>query len=345
MTAASLPAVLNRAITEQKIDLTKVNLLLPTQSFGAVVGDYDKVTIEIVTIDPDPKAGDVYEISRGKKTLGKRPLMAIANALGISWDANGTTILESTSTKSRAKATGALRKPNGEILVISEEKTVDIEVLEDEIRLDALKGKREWNDSTRRMDYRPWTNPDEKELEIKKGLLSARKFKDEKAMTGAKERVIRAFLAIKNFYTAEELSVPLAFPRVTIDSSKLLADPLYRAEAIRNMTGSVASIFGPSASTTEPRNVTSPPAPMTIELSPEPETVEIDPFQLPEPSKFIADPTPVEQMRREIVKMSAEVSKDLKVRIDKWLETPEAQDEKALTSRIGWLKSQIGGGK
>jgi hypothetical protein len=78
-------------------------------------------------------------------------------------------------------------------------------------------------------------------------MISYRKFKDERAMTGAKERCIRALLALKSSYTDAELAKPFAFPRVLPDVNKMLADPAVRQAAIERMSGAVTSIFGPGA--------------------------------------------------------------------------------------------------
>lgn len=247
----NLPAVVKSAVSAQKIKLDDVNLMLPTQTFGEVLGQYDKVTIEIVTVDPDPKAGDIYEPSWGKFALGKRPLNAISNAVGIIWDSASTTILESSTRKSRAKATGAMRKPNGEWIVLSDEKTVDLGAIEAELwsknEDEAKKGRPYWEN--RQKQYSRWSSGKEKtewiQHEVKKAMLQYRKFKDERAMTGAKERVIRQLLAIKATYTKAELVKPLAFPRVTFDSSKMLKDPEMRQAALDRMTGSIGAIFGP----------------------------------------------------------------------------------------------------
>lgn len=259
----NLPAVVKTALTEQRVDLSKVNLMLPTQTFGEVLGLYDRITIEVVTVDPNPDNGDVYEISKGKKTLGKRPLEAISNAVGVIWDPHTTTIIESTSKKSRAKATGAMRKPNGEMIVISDEKTVDLEAIEEEQRIKTeddsqrgkiveVNGKIQWEKTQDGKPYpkrEPFKDERERlswiEREVRKAMVSYRKFKDERAMTGAKERVIRGFLALKNSYTAQELAKPFAFPRVVPNVDKMLADPQVRQAALDRMSGAVSSIFGP----------------------------------------------------------------------------------------------------
>lgn len=264
MSNQNLPAVIQKAVTAQKINADAVNLMLPTQTFGEVLGQYDKVTIEVVTVDPDPKQGDVYEPAYGKFALGQRPLNAISNAMGIVWDPHTTTVLESTQRKSRAKATGAMRKANGEWIPLSDEKTIDLDVIEEELTFkceqDTLEGEPYWDNGHRK--HRPWKSPEERqnyiEVEVKKALLQKKKFKDELAMTGAKERVIRKLLAIKATYSKAELAKPFAFPRVTLDTSKMLSSPADRGEAIHRMTGSVSAIFGPGASApnTEERNVT-----------------------------------------------------------------------------------------
>jgi hypothetical protein len=257
----TLPAVVQTAISTQKIDLGKVNFLLPTQTFGQVIGEYDKVVIEVVDINPDE---DAFEIGKGKFSPGKRPLMAIANALGIIWDPRTTHIIESTERKARAKATGAMRKPNGEWVVISEEKTVDLDAFEDEQRIakedDAEKGPiTGWEQNERGKSYPvrgKWTSAAEKatyiEREVRKSMLQYRKFKDERAMTGAKERVIREFVALKNVYSREELAKPFAFPRVIPDTAKMLEHPEVRQAAIEKMTGSVTSLFGPQPTNSVP---------------------------------------------------------------------------------------------
>lgn len=273
--ASTLPAVVQRAVAEQGVDTTKVNLMLPTQTFGQIVGEYDKIVIEVVTVDSDPAAGEVAPVG-DKKSLGRVPLEKIASAVGMIWDPAQTTIIESSERKSRAKATAALRKPNGEWIVLSEEKTVDLDAFEEEQRLSieekAEKGNftldvAEWGTSKSGKRYPlrfpPWKDDAERQrvvdLAVRKAMLSFRKFKDERAMTGAKERVIRAILAIKSAYTDDELSRPFAFPRVIPDTSKMLADPGLRASAIARMTGSSAELFGPGngrGKQTEPRDVT-----------------------------------------------------------------------------------------
>ncbi|GAI80963.1 unnamed protein product, partial [marine sediment metagenome] len=109
---------------------------------------------------------------------------------------------------------------HGEWIVLSEEKTVDLEAIEEEQRIKqeeyADKGKLvRWDNG--RPVHEPWSKfggekakLDHIDLEVRKSLLPYKKFKDERAMTGAKERVIKALIAIKDNYTDAELSKPFA---------------------------------------------------------------------------------------------------------------------------------------
>lgn len=269
MEQTTLPAVITKAAQQQGIQLdpSRVNLLLPTQSYGQIVGQFDKVTLEVMVIDPNPQAGEVYEIS-GKKALAKPSLDRMYSALGMIEDPVNTTILESSPRKSRAKATAAIRKPNGEYVVLTEEKTVDIDVIEEEQTMkakeSAIKGKPSgWGRNT---TYAPWASDSEKaewiELTVQKAVLPYKKFKDERAMTGARERLVRAVVGLKSSYTDAELAKPFVFPRITTDTDKLLADKETRQLAIEKMSGSVRAIFGGhnEEEEREPRDVT-PEAP------------------------------------------------------------------------------------
>lgn len=248
----NLPAVITASAKSQGLVLADVNLVMPTETFGAVLGQFDRITLETVSVNTsDPR--EVYEPGgKGKGyALGKVPLQAIASALSIQWHPQYTGIVESTARKSRAKAVGMMRKPNGEVVTQTEEKTIDLDVEEDALREKAEKdaeGGRivRWED--RRPIKEPWKNDVERaeyvEREVKKSIMQKRKFKDELAMTGAKDRVIRSFLALKSTYTEAELSKPLAFPRVTTDTSKLLENPLTRAAAIGMIGQATSSLFG-----------------------------------------------------------------------------------------------------
>jgi len=173
--------------------------------------------------------------------------------------------------KSRAKATGAYRKPNGEWVPWTEEKTIDCEVYGEKMRLSyeekSEKGNftriKSWGETNKGKKYpicEPWKDEQEKQdcinRAVARTVLQRREFKDELAMSGAKERVIRHMISMKSSYSAEELRKPFAVPRVVTDIDKMLENPEVREEAMRRMTGAVSSIFGPGNGSGRERNIT-----------------------------------------------------------------------------------------
>jgi hypothetical protein len=261
-TYAKLPAVLEQAVILQKIDLNKVNFMLPSQTFGQDIGKFDRVSLEVVQVDPNPKKGDVYEVADGKFALSKIPLQRISSAISIQWVPSTTGIMECTDTISRGKATGIMRKPNGDLITVTDEKTIDMNSIEEELRFKAEekaeKGNPEkikaWGKTKNDKSYpifEPWASEEERERwivrKVRIGCMEKRKFKNELAMTGAVNRVIRRFVAIKSSYTAEEIARPFVFPRIAIDTGKMLNDPKLAAAAIGLLAGSTTTVFGPKA--------------------------------------------------------------------------------------------------
>ena len=338
----NLPAVIQTAVAEQKIDMANVNMILPTQSFGALIGEFEKITMEVVRIDSNPNAGEVFEPGgKGKgKALTKVPLLRIGNAIGLMWVPKDTTVLESSERKSRAKATALFRKANGEWIPISEEKTVDLDAIEEKQRLtaedDAEKGpllldkydKIVWHENPTYPERDPagWKSEAAKQKhidrEVRKSVIQYRLYKDERAMTGAKERVIRAVLAIKGTYTDAELSRPFAFPRIVADTSAMMKDPATRNAAIGMMTGKVAEIFGeaqPDADMHPPSEDKYPELTATVV-----EEDPADPFaQPPEPETTEPEvPTEDDQL------------KDAKLKLEEWTRNDVIQRNKGVIDTI-----------
>jgi hypothetical protein len=263
---ANLPAIIEQSAKAQGIALANVTLIMPTETFGAVLGEFDKITLETVRIDTTDER-EVYEPNgKGKGfALGKSSLQKVAFALSIQWVPRYTGIVESTAQRSRAKAVGLMRKPNGETITITEEKTIDLDVERENELAKAEKnslGGRVVRWEGNRPVKEPWKSEAARvrwvELEIENAIKQKRRFKDELANTGAKDRVIRAFLALKSTYSAEELSKPLAFPRVVTDTNKLLANPLTRRAAIEMIGQATASLYGTKEEAVEPAGLEAP---------------------------------------------------------------------------------------
>lgn len=257
----NVPAVVQTALDERSIDPRKVNLLLPTETYGSLIGKYDRLTVEVVRIDPNPKAGEVFQIE-GRLAPARPAYQKIGSAIGLVEDPRHTGIIDRGSRHSRAKATAAMRKPNGDWLVLSEEKTCDVDAFEEEqrIKFDEKAERGNFNGKVTKWGetrggkkfpeaFEPWESDEQRQrtidMAVRKATLPYLKFRDERAMTGAYERLVRKFLAMKASYDPAELSRPFAIPRVTVDTDKMLEDPQMREVAMSRITGSVAGLFGP----------------------------------------------------------------------------------------------------
>jgi len=302
----NLPAVIQTAITNQKIDVSKVNLLIPTKTYGQIISEYEKVVLEIVEIDTSPRSKEVYDQGK-EKALTKVGLDKLALAACIEWVPEHMDITFSDDMKSIAKATGRIKHPNGKWITCTDTKTIDCKVYEEQQYITyeekSLQGDqnsvKEWGVSKSGKKYpksfHPWKSEKDRlawiELQVKKTVLQKRQFKDDLAMTGAKNRVIRYFFALHGTYTIDELQKPFVVPHVMLDTDAMLSDPTMRNTAIQNMTGAVKNIF---ESTEEPgmKNVT-PETTQIIEGPPEDMPPSFSPTEKP-------DTNPVSNLKNKI---------------------------------------------
>jgi hypothetical protein len=259
----NLPAVIQTAITEQHIDLSQVNLILPTKTFARELSKYEKVSLEIVEIDPDPKRGETHKIE-GKLVFGKNALLKLSHAANIKWDTKETGAVKITETSAYAKAAGYLRKPNGQMLPCVGSYHVDCDIIEREQTINykekAEKGKPIWKKTQfgkSYLDYVSWESEKEKkewiELKVEKAVVQSIKHRVTKAETGAINRAIRQALIIHNYYTEQELNIPFVVPCIALDVEEILNDPLTRRDALDNMFSASKAI---DSDQKEERNIT-----------------------------------------------------------------------------------------
>jgi len=229
---AEVPAVIKGELLARKLDPERYNVLVPSETYGEMISKFEKVSIEIVRVD----IKDCYKVGGGLQ-LGNRPLAAMANAVGIQWHPDLTGIVAESKDMARAKAVAVMKKPNGESVVWVEEKTIDLEAAEEEIRLGLEADKIHGN-------YSKWKFKEDMELEVRSRLLQKRKFKNELAMTGAKLRCIRKLLAVGSNFTPADLSKPFVVPKVVLDTQAMLDDPVMREVALDAHRGAVHQLFG-----------------------------------------------------------------------------------------------------
>lgn len=267
LAAVALPTVVQEAIDRQGINLAEVNFLMPTRTFGALLGEFEKVVIDIVKVDPDPKKKWVFILEYGRsddpdsRVLGlmAKTFRAIGLAVGI--NEVSAELVESTERRSHAQIVGRLRKANGEWVQKIGTKTVNLVAIRKQQRFkaedQAEKGNPdgkvvEWGTTNRNKRYpvkfEDWESDEQRqrwiERTVERAVLPYELFTDERAMTGAANRLVKSILAIDASYTLTDLEKPFAFPSILLDNDKLLANPLTRDAAISRMTGSAADVYG-----------------------------------------------------------------------------------------------------
>lgn len=243
-------------LTERVEELAKqkFNILLPTTTFASQ-SELFVPRLDIV-IPKGVVGGDFYEQASKKVENSYIKPMAptaqflnkIASAANIQWhpDKCGHTVLE----RSRVvyKAVAAVRQADGQYRIITDEYELDLEVVEEEIRMD-YKKKVKYEDFQKRM------KKDGMELEdyIHRDLLQKRRHKLALAATGAMNRVIRKALTLQNSYLPEQANKPFAIAR--FDFQPDYSDPTVRRYASIAAVKAQNDLFG-QGSATMPEGVT-----------------------------------------------------------------------------------------
>lgn len=260
----------NQIVVHAPIDLTarveelkqkNFNILLPVTEFASR-SELFVPRLDIVIPQGVP-GGDFYEQApkpTGQKTttgkdIWKKPqaptaqfLHKIASAANIQWhpDKSGHSVIE----RNRVvyKAVAAVRQADGQYRIITDEYELDLEVIEEELRM-------EYEKKARFEDFQEKMAKERNDLEyyIKRDLLQKRKFKIQLAATGAMNRVIRKALTLKNAYWPEEAVKPFAIAR--FDFQPDYSDPIVRRYASVAAVQAQNALFG-QGSLTIPENVT-----------------------------------------------------------------------------------------
>ena len=203
------------------------------------------VTISLVRVDPNPKAGEVNEIG-GKLALSKVAIERIGAAAGVDWDPHLTRRLDNGKDPHYVHyiAVGWIKNFDGTLRRISG--TVEIDAREGSPQLDEIKAKA----AKRKKDEEYYAKKDNrapKQLDDGESqTLELRKFILRHAETKAKLRAIVS-MGVKRAYQKEELSKPFAvasliFTGHTNDPELRRTFAIMKAQAA---LGGAAALFGP----------------------------------------------------------------------------------------------------
>lgn len=274
----------------------RFNVLYPSQSI-IEISPLQKLSFEVVTIDPDPNNKEVFKVGSHKEgenwvddyALAKPALEKIAHAAGIIFDPNTTRRVDDQRNPRRVEfqATGALKKPDGTWITDTKTKEIDLDALEAETRQNLEKQAQDGNlhvgsgKDKRKLAFGTPECKAEIERRVRDKMIQVQKFKVALADTGAHNRVIRALLALKPSFSKRDFEKPFVVPHLTLNTEFALADPEMRRELIRQASGSTASVFGGGLPEARPVAQLQAPSPQTMEaivIEPEEEKEAVPPL-------------------------------------------------------------------
>jgi hypothetical protein len=244
------------------------NVIFPSEKV-LNVSPLHKLVPEVIRLSADPEDGDVWNVGldhdrREPKTeifsFSKRGLQRIAQAAGIVFDPEHTRRTDDAKNPRRVEyqATGSIQRPDGTWYTLTHSKEIDLDQVEKEERarleseahkIKAMASKVNQEDPIA-ADAVP--TPEEIERRLRQTMLIWTKHKVAFAETGAHNRVIRALLILKPFYTREELSKPFVLPRVSLNVEFMLQSLELKEHFLEGGLTWIWNIFGPRHYTVRP---------------------------------------------------------------------------------------------
>lgn len=271
------------SLTEVQKQYSNCNLLLP-QATDVQINPFYKFRVEEVPVDTSENSGDIFKVGSVKTgqqdrngkdiwtdtfSLTKPLLNKLAMAAGIQFNPRETYGQRIDRVTYRAQAQGAMKKADGTARTETDQKVICLEDEEEKYRIEfgdkAAKGitdekqaraaseifAGQWVESTNKWGKKCQAYviaKEDRERYIERSVMVnmalLKKTWAEKAMTGAKLRVIRALLGLKGTYTKEELSRNFAIPTVVFSPD--YSDPQVRQMMIAQGMSSVNNMFGTS---------------------------------------------------------------------------------------------------
>lgn len=269
------------SLSEMEQRFKNYNLLLP-QSTDVQISPFYSYHVEIVPCDTGNTSGDIFKVgtaNTGRKgpdgkdiwadvfALTKPMLNKLAMAAGIQFNPDQTFGVRVDQYTYRAKAQGAMRKSDGTTRTETDQKEICLKDEEDKYRIEfmdkaanGITDEKQAKEAAKifKGEYRRLKNkwgrevqgyvidPSERDRYIERSVMVnmalLRKTWAEKAMTGAKLRVIRALLGLKGTYTIEELSRGFAIPTVVFSPD--YSDPMIRQAMLTSGINGVTNMFG-----------------------------------------------------------------------------------------------------
>lgn len=236
-TAVAIPEKWKKDI--QQYDEKKYLVLAPIE-LGPIPAMHTPMA-SVVKIDPEPANGDVYSL-QGKFAYSKAALDRVAAAAGISWlpEMCGRTDAGTEPEVIRFRMAAKRKELDGQWRVVVREYEFDLEAREEELKETVPK----------RQAIAEITDKAKKDKAVAdavaKDMIQLRKFKLQRAESGAANRVVRVFLGIKANYTREQIARPMIVPKLVFTPD--YSDPEVKRFMLAEATGTIPELYGAQAS-------------------------------------------------------------------------------------------------
>lgn len=234
------------------------------------INPFYKTSVSLLYVDINEQASQIFKV--GTKSLGNNQwetlyslakpfLQKLATEAGIQFGPGSGDVVKMDENTWKASAFGALRLPDGSVRTSNNFKIIDLVTIEKKYRL-AYEEKAERGITDPRAakaaaekyagEWRGkafFIAEQDREKYIEKSLLDAMtKLRDDapqKAITGAKLRIVRDLLGIKGSYTMAELKKPFVVARMSFSPD--YNDPLVRQMMLQQAIYGVGNLYGNSA--------------------------------------------------------------------------------------------------
>lgn len=211
----------------QFTDEQRFNILRPTQSVLAP-SPLHTVYAEVVQFTED----DTYPVDGGRVALNGRALSRVASGAGISIINVVRHDDGSNPDYAEVSVLAVMKRPDGTLIHATGKKSVDVDAyIAQQVASQTAKGQKK---------------PAEIKAAAERDRLQLRKYKVERAETGAKNRAIRQLLAMKAAYTRAELAKPFVIPQITLNMVEICRDADGRRMAIQQALGATTQLYGQS---------------------------------------------------------------------------------------------------
>ena len=250
----------------------KFNILFPTETLMSI-SPLQQPSYELLHIDPEPmpKGQDVFSI--GKKEIddkwievysfSKTALQKLAHAAGVQIDHNTSGFIPTGNPRSAGyKIVGAIQKPDGTWLRLTQSKVVDIDVTVEKTRFKYSTLLEAGKLTTGSGDKKRTLKVDDEgkkyvETKVKEEEIRVLEFKEALAETKAYTRLVRALLALKGYYTKEELKRPFIVVKISLNIHYMLSNDSMKQQLVTYALASQNAMFGlpPSMEVRQPNQL------------------------------------------------------------------------------------------